>query len=125
MADVHSCSHLIVETGTETGTETETEPNDRVANARDLRTVLPGPGARTTTTAGRGTLTGSATAARVETATPPVETETLTGSGDVVVMAAVVVTGAVRGLPGRRPEELEVVRTSSLLPRGSALRLHR
>lgn len=124
LADRHYSSHLIVATGTETGIETETEPNDRVANARDLLIAPPGPGARTITTAGRGKVTESATA-RAETVTPPAETEILIGSGDAVVMAAAVATGAGRGLLGRRLEELEVARTSFLLLRESALRLHR
>lgn len=122
-------SHLIVEIGTGTGTGTETGPSDRVANARVLRIALPGPGARTITTAVQGTATGNATVrvgAGAETDTPPAETGTLRGRGDVVAMAAVVVTGAVeRGLLGKRPEVLEVARTSFLLLRGSALRHHR
>lgn len=56
---------------------------------------------------------------------PPAETEILIGSGDAVVMAAAVATGVGRGLLGRRPEELEVARTSFLLLRESALRPHR
>lgn len=57
-----------------------------------------------------------------ETDTPEgAGTGILKGRGDVVVTVAAVVTGEARGLLGKRPEGLEAVRMTFLLPRGSGL----